>query len=263
MTALFIAWCYCLSRSVHYKTPPPSGGIAASFDDEILPVELPDKPVTEAPTLLIDPGHGGSDPGTIAHDSYEKTWTLPLALGLAAELQKRGWPVELTRETDTTLTLTDRSRIANSKPRLAFVSIHLNSGPRDAQGAEIYYAWPKAEEVMARLHDANRLKTDETLIDDRGQRLAESVMQSLATTTGCKNRGFVNNPTLSVTRRTLCPAIIAEVGFLTHPEESQLFATKEYRQKVITGLADGIEHWLLSSQNGPPTTPTTPPSLRK
>jgi N-acetylmuramoyl-L-alanine amidase len=196
------------------------------------------------PAIVIDPGHGGRDPGKPAGEQLEKTWTLQVSLALAEELRRRGWPVVLTRTDDTTLTLTERSELANREPRRAFVSLHFNSGGSDANGMEVYFAWPKLPETMARLDGELGAPVNTSVLDERGRLLAESLLAASCEATGSRNRGVKNDPELAVLNRTVCPAVLVECGFLTNEQESRNIQSEEWRRKLITGLADGLESWL-------------------
>jgi N-acetylmuramoyl-L-alanine amidase len=231
--------CFCAGRAFDWhpkEAPPPRKAT-------IVEAPLPD-PMVEKPEIVIDPGHGGIDPGTSAHGQYEKTWTLSIGKALAKELESRGWPVVLTRDTDAFLPLLDRSVLANQKTRLAFVSLHLNSGGPDATGIETYYAWPRQPEALARLNTLLETPEGQTLIDDRSRLLAESLQASVCAATGAKNRGVRNDPAHSVTSRTISPAVLIELGFLTNTAECRGIQSEAYREKIVQGLADGLESWL-------------------
>jgi N-acetylmuramoyl-L-alanine amidase len=196
------------------------------------------------PAIVIDPGHGGRDPGKPAGEQLEKTWTLHVSLALAEELRSRGWPVVLTRTSDTTLTLTERSELANREPRRALVSLHFNSGGSDANGMEVYFAWPKLPETMARLDGELGAPVNASVIDGRGRLLAESLLAAACEATGSRNRGVKNDPELAVLNRTVCPAVLVECGFLTNEQDLRNIQSDAWRRKLVTGLADGLESWL-------------------
>lgn len=209
---------------------------------------VPSMPLDPAlPSIIIDPGHGGTDPGTVAGGEYEKTWTLKVSTALADELRRRGWPVELTRTDDAAVPLPDRAGISNRQPRLAFVSIHFNAGGVDATGVETYYAWPKNPEVMARIADASVVPAGMAVRDDRGLLLAGLLQSSVCAATGSKNRSARNDPALAVLNRTQCPAVLVECGFLTNPAECESIKSDAWRGKLVRGLADGLESWLRAS----------------
>jgi len=171
---------------------------------EPTPIPAPPAPPPPDPDILIDPGHGGADPGRIGKDGqHEKKWALEVATSLATQLRSAGWKLSLTRTDDSTLPLADRSLIANRSPRLLFVSIHFNAGDPAASGL----------------------------------------------------RGIRNRPELSVTSRSLCPSVLVECAFLTHPTDARNVASRPWRQRLVTGLAAGISSWLQSSGYHPPPKP--------
>jgi|GEM_PF-1889223 len=233
--------CYCAVRAVD-----ADGGTAI---DTVAGESTVFTPVLDQvrPAIVIDPGHGGIDPGTVANGQFEKTWTLNVSHALAVELRRRGWAVELTRTDDSFVPLIDRSLFSNQSLRRAFVSIHFNAGGPDASGIETYYAWPKNPEVMARVNPVREIPAGMAVRDDRGRLLAEAVQASACAATASKNRGARNEPGYAVISRTLCPSVLVECGFLTNVAECQDIQTEAWREKLVRGLADGLEGWLHTS----------------
>jgi N-acetylmuramoyl-L-alanine amidase len=209
-------------------------------------------------SIIIDPGHGGLDPGTVANGQLEKTWTLRVSTALANELRRRGHAVETTRRDDTTVPLIDRSLQSNRRPRAALVSIHFNSGGPEASGIECYYAWPKNPEVMARMNVVSGVPAGIASRDDRGRLLAEALLAGACAATGSKNRGVHNEPGYSVISRTQCPAVLVECGFLTHAAECRDIQSEAWRARLVRGLADGIESWLQAAKPSPSAVVASP-----
>lgn len=238
-------WVGAMVALTERETVPAAGQRLTVVPVTALPP--PPAPDPAAPSILIDPGHGGTDPGTVAGGEYEKTWTLKVSAALADELRRRGWTVELTRSTDTFIPLPDRAALANGQPRLAFVSIHFNAGNPDAAGVETYYAWPKNPEVMARVAAASEVPAGMALRDDRGLLLAGALQSSICAATGSKDRGPRNDPGLAVLNRTQCPAVLVECGFLTNTAECDAIKTSAWREKLVRGLANGLDAWLRES----------------
>src|SRR3989338_3834468 len=112
-------------------------------------------PPAEAPRIVIDPGHGGKDPGAVVRSLREKQVALSLAKKLAGTLEKKlGAKVSLTRAGDRFLTLADRNRVANRNRCDLFLSIHANSARnRRASGIEIYYLNRATDQASRRLAD--------------------------------------------------------------------------------------------------------------
>lgn len=120
----------------------------------------------EAYTVIIDPGHGGSDPGAVRPGAYEKQLTLSTSVMLAAELRRLGVPYVMTRYNDETRSLTSRRDLAARYPRSVFVSIHCNAAQSTAaRGVETFY------------HDTS------------GRALGAQVQRALIYMTGAQDRG--------------------------------------------------------------------------
>lgn len=228
-----------LHREVQENAEPPD-------HPDVLPALPPPvvKPAVE-PVVMVDAGHGGADGGTVGNGLLEKDWTLKVGLALAEELKQRGHKVALTRETDVTLPLVDRPALVNAAPRIALISVHFNAGTPDAAGVETWYSWPKKPEVMAQLHTAEGVPIAGTLPDD-GQQLALAIQAAVSDRTGARDRGIKNRSDLAMTSRTVCPAVLIECGFLSNGSESRKIQDAAYRKKLVTGIADGLEHWLRS-----------------
>lgn len=206
------------------------------------------------PVVMIDPGHGGMDGGTVGNGLLEKDWTLKVGLALADELRRRGHQVALTRKADDTLPLMERPAVVNAEPRVALLSIHFNAGAADASGVETWYSWPKKPEIMARLHDAAGVPVAGVVPDD-GQRLATAIQAAVPSRTGARDRGIKNREDLAMTSRTICPAILIECGFLSNGPESRKIQEAGYRKKLVLGIADGYETWLQTRSALPDRVP--------
>jgi N-acetylmuramoyl-L-alanine amidase len=168
-------------------------------------------------TVVIDPGHGGSDRGGIRDQRVpEKTVALDTALRLQKILQRAGLRTVMTRSTDVFVPLAVRSAIANSERDAVFVSIHYNASPRSsAHGIETYSE------------------------NNRGAALAARIQRQLITRVSTENRG-VRSAEYYVLRKCRLPAVLVECGFLTNPSEAQLALTAAYRQQVAEQIAAGI-----------------------
>lgn len=208
-----------------------------------------------APTLVIDAGHGGTDGGTVRGTMIEKEWTLKVALSLAEELRNRGHSVELIRTADDYLPVVERSALVNAFPRTAMISIHFNADSSDASGVETWYSWPKRPEVMTQLHATAGLPEDAALPDE-GMALAKAIQSAVHEKTDARDRGIKNRTDLALTSRCLCPAVLVECGFISNTEEAKLIRESSYRLKIVRGIADGYEAWLLSRPGGSAATNT-------
>jgi len=168
-------------------------------------------------TVVIDPGHGGHDAGGIPGNlACEKTLALDVAQRLACILQERGVKTVLTRHDDTFIPLPERAAIANAHRDALFVSIHFNSAlRRGAEGFETYYFNSQAAGIAAR------------------------VETNLVALHSGENRGVKRRP-YYVLRKTHIPAVLAECGFLTNPEEAARCRQPEYREKLALAIANAI-----------------------
>ena len=209
----------------------------------IEPILAPSRNRSPAPvrTIVIDPGHGGRDQGgRSASGILEKTVALDVAKRLRQILVQKELTVTLTRESDSTVSLDRRVRLANKRRADLFVSLHFNAEPRGrtARGIETYCLTPAgaastatARALVATL-DGNRF-------DTRNMLLAFQVQRNLLSKTDAADRG-IRRARFFLLRYAECPAILVEGGFLTHASEAKLLATTAYRVRIVTGIAEGI-----------------------
>ncbi|MDP6529641.1 MAG: N-acetylmuramoyl-L-alanine amidase [Gemmatimonadota bacterium] len=233
-------------------------------------VPAPRPPPADGPggfLVMIDPGHGGEDPGRHNPDGLkEKTLALDLSRQLQAEINGRtGYRAKLTRTGDYFVPLANRGDIARDAAADLFVSIHFNAAQvRSARGTEVYFvsmrgatthAVRELEAVEnsadlvgglppgdpARADDLTRILVDVRQNDtvDRSQRLAtiltDSVDQrSRVPTRAVKQAGF------AVLKQLFVPAVLVEAGFLTNRHDERFFRSSRNREKYARALADGI-----------------------
>ncbi|NMO97984.1 N-acetylmuramoyl-L-alanine amidase family protein [Paenibacillus lemnae] len=173
-------------------------------------------------TVVIDAGHGDNDPGAVSPNKRrEKDFNLSMALKVGKLLEKeKGIDVVLTRSNDTFLELRDRVKIANNLKADVFVSIHGNSNPSSSpNGTETFYT------------------------RDSSLAFAKIMHEHLAKGTGLKNRG-VSKGNFHVTRETVMPAALLEVGFLSNKgDEAQMF-NEEFQNVVAQSIVNGIKEYL-------------------
>lgn len=216
--------------------------------------KLPPLPGQPAPpkTIVIDPGHGGDDPGTQGNGIYEKDGTLPISKALAKELRDRKYNVIMTREEDITLSREARGRIGNEPGRLCFISIHLNhSDSPKSTGIETFYAWPKRIEVLKELRIRNKANKSDDFEDQRGRLLAEAIHAGVLATTHATDREVKNNPALYVLNSTLVPSVLVECGFVSNKGETDKLRSEEYQTLLAKGIADGLETYLRACEANP------------
>jgi len=221
-------------------------------------------------TIVIDPGHGGKDPGAIGRNGLtEKDVVLDIGLRLRSLIRERlGKKVIMTREDDTFIPLDDRTLIANSNKADLFVSIHVNSHPRrGTRGVEIYHLGQSSDRhamaVAARENNVSMQSLDnldrtvkQILFDlgrdynmEQSQNLAFFTRQSFRTT--LENRynytvvdHGVKRAPFYVLLNSNMPSILAEVSFISNPTEEQLLQKREYRQAIAESLFQGIRAYL-------------------
>jgi N-acetylmuramoyl-L-alanine amidase len=223
--------------------------------------------------IVIDAGHGGHDPGSIGPAGLqEKDLVLDVAQRLErlvrAELRAE---VVMTRATDVFVPLEERTGIANSQNADLFLSIHANSArsPR-SRGVETYFlnfaADPHAEAVAARENaiSAATLKDLQNLVKaitlnskiDESRDFAASVQESMVASLRSyspevKDRGVRTAPFYVLIGANM-PSVLAEISFVSNPEEERLLRTPEHRQRIAQGIFVGVRSYLDSLNRARP-----------
>ncbi len=242
------------------------------FDTALLPLfqEGTELPWPIDPLVVIDPGHGGADPGATARGLVEKDAVLDIACRLQSALNRSGLRTRLTREDDRTLTLDQRAQLTRQWDAALFISIHLNSSNnRDANGAETYVmpanGFPSTSNGSygGRDFPGNRFDAENT-------RLGYYVQKGLITASGASDRG-VRRARFEVLRQSPCPAILLECGFVTSWKDARRLREGDHRDRVAQGIASGIFTYVARRENGlivdvlpiqpdPPPTPVPTPA---
>jgi N-acetylmuramoyl-L-alanine amidase len=212
--------------------------------------------------IVIDPGHGGDNTGTIGPSGLlEKDLVLDISLKLKNLIESRlGGEVLLTRTDDTFIPLEERTAIANQYQADLFISIHANSSRnRHVSGVETFIldfaTSPEAEETAARenasvqktifeLHDLVQKITLKEKVNE-SREFAQIVQKSMAShlhkdRKEAKDRGVKQAPFIVLIGANM-PSILSEVSFLSNPGDESLLKTSAYRQKVAEALCRGIE----------------------
>jgi N-acetylmuramoyl-L-alanine amidase len=216
--------------------------------------------------IVIDPGHGGHDPGTKRSGLSEADLVLDVAKRLEALLLKEpGVEVVLTRRNDTFIPLEERTAIANREGADLFLSIHANSSRNTrAGGVETYFlnfaSNPDAEAVAARENSASG-QTMHRLPDivkaitlnnklDESRDFATLVQRAMIETLAKSNRGVrdrgVKQAPFVVLIGAGMPSILAEISFMTNASEGRLLKTNAYRQRIAEALFQGIRKYQRS-----------------
>ena len=183
--------------------------------------------------IYIDPGHGGSDPGAMYKEDEEKNINLEISKQLRTELQKLGATVYLTREDDYDLSvpytvnhkrsdLSRRSNIVNKSECHMFLSIHLNADSANSmKGAQVFYNSRNKENVKI-----------------------AKIFQQLFREQLYSKRDYKRANDLYLLSRIETPAVLLELGFLSNANERYLLQTKDYQQKLVKVMVEGIQQYL-------------------
>lgn len=183
------------------------------------------------PLICIDPGHGGTDPGAIAGGHREADIALQHALELGGELARRGVGVLYTRGTDRALDLAARSQAANEHRAALFLSLHLNASTSEAaHGLQVFHAaGSSGGEALASAIYADAVRVT-------GESRWAGVYPDGSPHSG--GRG------LHVLRSTRMPAVLIELGFITHPEERASLLDPPHREQLARAVAGAVASHL-------------------
>jgi N-acetylmuramoyl-L-alanine amidase len=199
---------------------------------------------TSRPVIVIDPGHGGGDPGTraAATHSFEKDLTLDWALRLAPLLTANGWQVFLTRTNDSGLALSNRVAFADAHRADLFISLHFNSSAEGTQqGLETYCLTPAGmQSAITRGEDDLLASFPNNAFDSQNLALAYRVHAALLHTTATHDRGVRRARFPAVLRNQNRPAILVEGGYISNPEEAARIASPAHRQKLAEAIMRAI-----------------------
>lgn len=199
-----------------------------------------------APTIVIDPGHGGQNAGThsIASRYYEKDYTLDWARRLQAMLIERGWNALLTRSNDFDLALSNRVAFADQHRADVFVSLHFNSAFPDhtQSGLETYCLTPAGmpSTVTRGFSDELSETFPNNAFDAENLLLATAVHEALLPAIGNRDRGVRRARFPGVLRNQHCPAILIEGGYLSNPQEARKIDNPGFRQKLAQAVAEAL-----------------------
>ena len=223
---------------------------------------------TKKPLIVLDPGHGGKDPGAISISGrYEKVITLKMAQEVKKVLEKTGkYRVLLTRNTDKALALRERVRFAHNHRADLFISIHADSARnKNARGLSVYTISEKASDKEAAMLAERENKADIILGTDLSNELPEvsSILIDLAKRdTMSKSAHFatalVNEMQSSITlvkqthkfagfvvlKSTNVPSVLLELGYLSNPQEDKLLATESYRAKIANSIVRAVDQYF-------------------
>lgn len=212
------------------------------FQDFIDPIMRPQSiPKRKIRTIMLDAGHGGKDTGAQAGGRNEKDINLLMVRRIGAILTMRGYTVLYTRTDDKFVELKDRSKAATKHKPDLFISIHCNAiAPEQADkisGIEVYVA--NAKGVPSYGGDVIGQDRPGAKFQSTNAYWAYLMQRSLLKATSAVDRG-VKRKQLSVVAYTPVPAMLIELGFLTHKEEFKKMTTPAYQDKLAVAICDGV-----------------------
>ncbi|HEY6064909.1 MAG TPA: N-acetylmuramoyl-L-alanine amidase [Thermoanaerobaculia bacterium] len=243
----------------------------------------PPPPARPAITIVLDPGHGGGETGAIGPGGLqEKEVTLQIARRLASAIPKVvSSRVVLTRDSDSAISLDDRTSLANHEKANLFLSLHANSSRASgAHGSETYYLSLEtsdrlSQEVAHRENQAPLAQPplgvepanpdlDFILWDlaqaahlNESSRLAEAIQTQLNVVSKTENRGIKQAP-FRVLSGAAMPAVLVEVGFISHPEEEKQLRSAAFQESVAGAIAKAVGDFFARRQAPAPVTGPTP-----
>jgi N-acetylmuramoyl-L-alanine amidase len=225
----------------------------------------------EIKTIVIDPGHGGLEPGAKGRfGTLEKNISLAISLKLKAIIQRNfALRVVLTREEDVDVSLENRAAKANNNKADLFISIHVNSSfLRQARGSETFFLSMEATDEDARKlaylennppelekgissenqDDVKMILWDmaQTAYLNQSSILAESIQNELNSLFLIKSRGIKQAP-FKVLCGVACPAILVEVAFISNPDEERKLRSEDFQMRIAQAMFKGLENYIAQS----------------
>ena len=218
--------------------------------------------------IVLDPGHGGKDPGAIGVGGIaEKDIVLSIAKKLAKKLQKEmGIHVVLTRKDDSFIPLEDRTAIANAENADLFVSLHMNASPNaDARGIETYYLDKTNDEAAMRLAARENATSRKNVSDlqfilsdmmqsmkledsiSLAYRLQSSMVSSLTTKMGEVSDLGVKKALFYVLVGARMPSVLVEMFFITNKNEGRAMSQENYQDAMVEALYEGIQRYAQAT----------------
>lgn len=221
--------------------------------------------------IVIDAGHGGKDSGAVGNGFMEKEIVMRIASQFSERLQAIGYTVHMTRSNDTFVELKDRTKFANDKNADLFVSVHANSIPKTsdanaAQGIETYFLSPARSERSMRVA---ALENSEDM-EEMGQygklsflsflnkekilasnKLAIDLQKGMLGNLrkqfpNVKDNGVREAPFWVLVGAQM-PAVLVEVGYISHPEESSRITDEKYQKWMVEGLVEGVGRYFANN----------------
>jgi len=196
--------------------------------------------------VFLDPGHGGRDPGAVYNGLREKDLNMSIYRKLRSELEKLGYTVLTSRDSDVYVDyVTERSEMVNKTDADVFISIHFNATGvpgANRSGVETYIYEPD-EDIKPRI---NKVAHDDPTRLSESKRLADNIHNSVVSVAGANDRG-VHGSNYAVLRETVKPAVLIELGYMDSPEYKKISDDK-YQNKLVEGIVTGLRNFYKTTK---------------
>ncbi|WP_297989561.1 N-acetylmuramoyl-L-alanine amidase [uncultured Campylobacter sp.] len=226
---------------------------------------------TKGKLIVIDPGHGGSDSGAVGNGLKEKNVVLATSKKLGALLTKRGYKVLYTRTTDVFINLRSRTAFAAKRNADMFISIHANAAPNASSalkmsGVETFFLSPArsersknaaALENRGDLEDMNTfskqtflnfLNREKIISSNKLAIDIQSYMLSSVKKSFSSRDGGVREAPFWVLVGATMPAVLVEMGYITHPQEGKNLGKSAYQDRIAQGIANGVDAYFQKNK---------------
>ena len=226
---------------------------------------------TKGKLIVIDPGHGGSDSGAVGNGLKEKNVVLATSKKLGALLTKRGYKVLYTRSTDVFINLRSRTAFAAKRNADMFISIHANAAPNASSalkmsGVETFFLSPArsersknaaALENRGDLEDMNTfskqtflnfLNREKIISSNKLAIDIQSYMLSSVKKSFSSRDGGVREAPFWVLVGATMPAVLVEIGYITHPDEGKNLGKSAYQDRIAQGIANGVDAYFQKNR---------------
>ena len=226
---------------------------------------------TKGKLIVIDPGHGGSDSGAVGNGLKEKNVVLATSKKLGALLTKRGYKVLYTRSTDVFINLRSRTAFAAKRNADMFISIHANAAPNASSalkmsGVETFFLSPArsersknaaALENRGDLEDMNTfskqtflnfLNREKIISSNKLAIDIQSYMLSSVKKSFSSRDGGVREAPFWVLVGATMPAVLVEMGYITHPQEGKNLGKSAYQDRIAQGIANGVDAYFQKNR---------------
>lgn len=216
--------------------------------------------------IMLDPGHGGKDPGAVRKGYKEKNWNLAVAKELYQLFKKGGFEVKMTRNDDTFIALSTRSKMANEFKADLFVSVHVNAAKNaSANGFQVYFRSEKATDKEAA--DVASFENEALQYEEVHYNFVDALLQSLAkneyVNESSKLAGYMRNAVYKqpgigiavshnnsvrqanfyVLKGVNSPAVLVEMGYISSPKDRARLAQKTVQKKMAQGIYNGVYNY--------------------